>query len=75
MTNTVGLHVTGRGGNCSRATCHVYVQPTGLLDEPAVEEIEMPDTLLHQTPISRLACQVTLAAGIGSVKIRVVPEE
>lgn len=63
------------GGNCACATCHVYIEPASLLPEPRIEETEMLDTLLHQSPISRLACQVVPTAGIGTLKVKVAPEE
>lgn len=63
------------GGNCSCATCHVYVEAAGLLSGPDIEETEMLDTLLHQKPLSRLACQVAITAGIGSLRVEVAPEE
>lgn len=63
------------GGNCSCATCHVYVEAEGLLPEPCIDESEMLDTLLQQTPLSRLACQLTIAAGIDCLRVEVAPEE
>lgn len=63
------------GGNCSCATCHVYVEAVGRLPEPDFHETEMLETLLHQRPLSRLACQLVLTAGIGSLKVKVAPEE
>ena len=63
------------GGNCSCATCHVYVDAVGSLPPPAIEESEMLDTLVHQTLLSRLACQVALSAGISSLRVEVAPEE
>lgn len=63
------------GGNCSCATCHVYVDAAGSLPAPAIEESEMLDTLVHQASLSRLACQVALSAGISSLWVEVAPEE
>lgn len=63
------------GGNCACATCHVYVEADGPLSEPEVEEREMLETLLHQTPASRLACQLMVDPGITSLKVTVAPEE
>ncbi|MBX9456822.1 MAG: 2Fe-2S iron-sulfur cluster binding domain-containing protein [Rhizobium sp.] len=63
------------GGNCSCATCHVYVDVGPSLPGPAIEESEMLDTLVHQTSLSRLACQVALSAGISALRVEVAPEE
>ncbi|KGF69476.1 hypothetical protein LL06_10980 [Hoeflea sp. BAL378] len=63
------------GGNCSCATCHVYVETAARLPEPGLEEREMLDTLVHQTPLSRLACQVTVGDGAELLRVRIAPEE
>jgi len=58
------------GGNCSCAPWHVYVEAAGLLSGPDIEETRVLDTLL-----SRIACQVAVTAGIGSLRVEVAPEE
>ena len=63
------------GGNCSCGTCHVYIETAATLPEPGLEEREMLDTLVHQTPFSRLACQVAVNDGIELLRIRIAPEE
>lgn len=62
-------------GNCACATCHVYVEADASLPEPKIEESEMLETLLHQTPASRLACQLTVGSGVKRLKVTVAPEE
>lgn len=52
------------GGECSCATCHVYVDPewVGRLPQQDESEAELLDALLSHRPNSRLACQIRLEA-------------
>lgn len=60
------------GGNCSCATCHVYLDADGLPDPSETEE-DILDMLLHRQVNSRLSCQVRLSAGQAAVTV--APEE
>lgn len=63
------------GGNCSCATCHVYVEPTSALGERGDDEADMLDSLVHQKPNSRLSCQIQIVEGMGDLRIEIAPEE
>jgi hypothetical protein len=82
MKDTLRLHVTGRDGRVRESDARIDVSllamlrdAVGSLPEPGIEESDMLDTLVHQTSSSRLACQVALAAGIDSLRVKVAPEE
>lgn len=63
------------GGNCSCATCHVYVAPPSALGEKGDDEADMLDSLVHQKPNSRLSCQIEMVEGMGDLRIEIAPEE
>jgi len=52
------------GGNCSCATCHVYIDSpwSGRIGPPAKEESDMIECALHTRPTSRLSCQILISA-------------
>lgn len=61
VLNGVDGIVAQCGGGASCGTCHVYVEPAGRADLPAMHAVE--DELLHGTaaprrPGSRLSCQL-----------------
>ena len=62
------------GGNCSCATCHVYVEQGGdLFDGPFPLEEELLDTAFRYRTNSRLACQLLVKDGMEHVVVR-LPE-
>lgn len=63
------------GGQCSCATCHVYVDEGGLDMLPAMEEMEnsMLDMNTERQPNSRLACQIPVEESLDGLKVS-VPE-
>jgi len=62
------------GGNCSCATCHVYLENAAVL-EVGSDEAEMLDSLMHQKPNSRLSCQVGIVEGMSDLRVEIAPEE
>ncbi len=65
------------GGNCSCATCHVYVSGAGAGTLPPISEDE--DELLgsssHRTDESRLSCQVKVTPDLNGMHVRIAPED
>ena len=63
------------GGNCSCATCHVYIDDAFLdsLSEKSSMEGDMLECAFDPQPNSRLACQVTLGEDMDNMVIR-IPE-
>jgi 2Fe-2S ferredoxin len=60
------------GGNCSCATCHVYIEgPMATLLPKAVEDEQvMLDGALHLQDNSRLACQIVLTPQLDGLVAR-----
>lgn len=65
------------GGNCSCATCHVYVAPEWSERLLAMSETEsdLLDSSDYREANSRLACQLTLNADLDGLTIRIAPED
>ena len=63
------------GGNCSCATCHVYIDErwSGRTVPPTKEEKDMLECALHVTGASRLSCQVNVTEGLDGLVVR-LPE-
>lgn len=65
------------GGNCSCATCHVYVDAAfaGLL--PAMDECEkdLLDASEHRDARSRLACQIPFGGELDGLKVTIAPPD
>lgn len=65
------------GGQCSCATCHVFVEQ-GVEDigEPSSED---EDDLLGSSEAraanSRLSCQIALSSGMDALTVRIAPED
>ena len=75
MNNAVPGILADCGGNCSCATCHVYVDaPWGnRIPAPAPAEKEMLDCALHVLENSRLSCQVRLTPELDGLVVH-LPE-
>jgi len=60
------------GGNCSCATCHVYVDEAWLakLQPPSAQEREMIDCALNIRPNSRLCCQIAVSTALEGLVVR-----
>lgn len=65
------------GGNCSCATCHVYVPDGQGAKFPSLTEDEndLLDASSHRTPQSRLACQLTISSENVDLTIMIAPED
>ena len=63
------------GGNCSCATCHVYVDAAwqSRVPPPSQNETEMIECALHVTAQSRLSCQVKIVPELDGLIVR-MPE-
>jgi 2Fe-2S ferredoxin len=63
------------GGNCSCATCHVYItEPLHLLPIDG-DEIELLDSSKHRKTSSRLSCQIKFTESHDGMKLRIAPED
>ena len=65
------------GGNCSCATCHVYVDPAFLDRLPAMSpgEEDLLDILEHSQQNSRLSCQIPFGPELENLKVTIPPED
>ncbi len=65
------------GGECSCATCQVYVDPAWVSRLPPQDELELEllDELLNAQGNSRLACQIELSDELDGIAITVAPAE
>lgn len=63
------------GGNCSCATCHVYVDPAWLekLPPPALEERDLLDCVSEVRENSRLSCQIRMHEALDGLVVQ-LPE-
>ena len=61
------------GGNCSCATCHVYIEPafSEMIPEMSEEEYELLDFSNHREETSRLACQIPLTVELAGLSVRI----
>lgn len=64
------------GGNCSCATCHIYLQPieSSLLPEISEDEQALLESLDCVTKESRLSCQIQVNSALEGAVI-IVPDE
>jgi 2Fe-2S ferredoxin len=64
------------GGNCSCATCHVYVDPErlGQLAALSADEDDLLDSSDHRQPNSRLSCQLLVTEDLDGLAITIPPE-
>ncbi len=62
-------------GNMACSTCHVIVDKSDFdkLPPASEEEEDMLDLAAHATRTSRLACQILVAAELGTLTIRIPP--
>lgn len=65
------------GGQCSCATCHVYVDAAWLdrLPKQAPDEFELVEFSAHYRPESRLACQIPVTEALDGLAVTLAPEE
>lgn len=64
------------GGNCSCATCHVYVAPDRFaqLGTPSEDEDDLLDSSDHRQPNSRLSCQLLVTEDLDGLAVTIPPE-
>ncbi|WP_409019400.1 2Fe-2S iron-sulfur cluster-binding protein [Brevundimonas vesicularis] len=64
------------GGNCSCATCHVYVDPDRLaqLGEMSDDENDLLDSSDHRQTNSRLSCQIIVTEALDGLAVVIPPE-
>ena len=65
------------GGNCSCATCHVYVAEAWLprLEKQAPDEFELVEFSAHYQPNSRLSCQIEMGDALDGIEVTLAPED
>ncbi len=63
-------------GQMACSTCHVIVAPEDFdrLPRASVEEDDLLDLAAHVTRTSRLACQIWLKEGMGTLTVLIPPE-
>lgn len=63
------------GGNCSCATCHVYIEGGPSPLEPRADERDLLEALDRHADQSRLSCQILFDATMDGLAVRIAPEE
>lgn len=65
------------GGNCSCATCHVYVDPAFTDELPPIspDEDDLLDASSHRRATSRLSCQLPFTSALDGLRVTVAPED
>lgn len=73
VDNSVQGIIGDCGGNCSCATCHVYIDPAWVDRINAKEEMEelLLEEVCDPLPNSRLACQVKVSDALEGLVVRV----
>lgn len=63
------------GGNCSCATCHVYVDPAYAkgIPEMAADENDVLDGASHRRETSRLSCQIIFRNEMDGLAVELAP--
>jgi 2Fe-2S ferredoxin len=65
------------GGNCSCATCHIYVDPAqvSLLPPISTDEGDLLESSDHRRDNSRLGCQVKFSETMAGLRVTIAPED
>ena len=65
------------GGNCSCATCHVYVDPAyaGTIPGISDEEDAVLDGSGHRRETSRLSCQIAFRNELSGLRVQIAPAD
>ena len=65
------------GGQCSCATCHVFVDTAygDKLSPMSADEDDLLDSSDHRKSTSRLSCQIALTRELDGLIVEVAPEE
>ena len=61
------------GGNCSCATCHVYVEDVdpGLLPPMSRDEDDLLEGSFYRKPTSKLSCQLPFSTSLNGARITI----
>ena len=64
------------GGQCSCATCHVFVDPAFAERLPPIsdDENELLEASSHRQPNSRLSCQILFSDALDGLRATIAPE-
>jgi 2Fe-2S ferredoxin len=63
------------GGNCSCATCHVYVTSVPAPAPIGTDEDDLLASSAHRTGQSRLSCQIRFDERLDGLTVQVAPED
>jgi len=63
------------GGNCSCATCHVYIEAGAASPPIGEDENDLLDASDHRTDRSRLSCQIRFDETQDGLTVRIAPED
>jgi ferredoxin, 2Fe-2S len=65
------------GGQCSCATCHVFVEagPSELQSPASEDENDLLDSSDYRASNSRLSCQITLDDGLDGLVVQIAPSD
>lgn len=63
------------GGNCSCATCHVYVTAGPSPAPIGDDENDLLDSSAHRTERSRLSCQIRFEEWLDGLTVQIAPED
>ena len=65
------------GGNCSCATCHVYVDPAfiGAIPPIGADESGVLDSSDHRRETSRLSCQIVFHNEMNGLRVQIAPAD
>jgi len=77
IRNNIAGIVGECGGQCSCATCHVYIEDEYFekVGAPVDDEEDMLDFSEKRQPNSRLGCQVTVSAELEGMTVRAAGED
>lgn len=66
-----------RGGCCSCATCHVYVDArfASVLPPMSADEDDLLSGSDYRAPQSRLSCQIPFVAALDGLMVTIAPED
>jgi 2Fe-2S ferredoxin len=65
------------GGNCSCATCHVYIDAAfvGAIPQMGADESGLLDSSDHRRETSRLSCQIVFHNEMSGLRVEIAPAD
>jgi len=65
------------GGNCSCASCHVYVDAAfvSMLPPISQDEDDLLDSSENRSTGSRLSCQIPASTALSGIRLTIAPQE